>query len=329
MTDKERIEKTYRKIQTKYPHITSKEEIDNLAIKLDKRNTLLMSLGCLAGAIVCGIVFFLLIGNETYETTRYLFLVMTGSGIFECFRTLGKYSKIEQRYRPILKVKYEGQLTKDKILQDGGKVLKKAEYVFDIVKLPLFDKEDETDVGIDNDTHHKYYLHFTLPENDLKVTYKVKRDQYMDSVIGAEYFVIVTPSNEIAMVYQATNWSLDNELGEFLVGSQPQLQEQPVVTTVANEAQPNVQAYQPSTIQTTTEPEKTKKLLPILSIVLIVLSYFTPIIVGVPMGIAALVLAIVGLVKQRTKLSITALIINVVLFLLLVVSVIATITGAV
>lgn len=70
----------------------------------------------------------------------------------------------------------------------------------------------------------------------------------MDSVIGAEYYVIVTPSNEIAMVYQATNWSLDNELGEFLVGSQPQFQEQHVVTTVTNEAQPNVQAYQPSTI---------------------------------------------------------------------------------
>ena len=207
---------------------------------MDKRNTILLSLGYFLGAIVCGIIFFLLIGNETYEMTRYLFLVMTGSGIFECFRTLGKYSKIEQRYRPIFKVKYEGQLTKDKIIQDGSKVLKKAEYVFDIVQLPLFDKEDETDVGIDNDTHHKYYLHFMLPENGLKVTYKVKRDQYMDSVIGAEYYIVVTPNNEIAMVYQATNWSLDGELSVFVVGSQPQLQEQPVVTTVANEAQPNV-----------------------------------------------------------------------------------------
>ena len=62
----------------------------------------------------------------------------------------------------------------------------------------------------------------------------------MDSVIGAEYYIVVTPNNEIAMVYQAINWSLDGELSEFVVGSQPQLQEQPVVTTVANEAQPNV-----------------------------------------------------------------------------------------
>ena len=54
-----------------------------------------------------------------------------------------------------------------------------------------------------------------------------------------------------------------------------------------------------------------------------------PILVGVPMSIAALVLAIVGLVKQRTKLSIAALVVNVILFLLLVVSVVATIAGVV
>ena len=49
---------------------------------------------------------------------------------------------------------------------------------------------------------------------------------------------------------------------------------------------------------------------------------------GVPMGIAALVLSIIGLAKQRTKLSIAALVVNIILFLLLVVSVVATITGA-
>lgn len=124
MTDKERIEKTYRKIQAKYPTVTNKDKIDSLTIKIDKRNTLLMNLSCFAGAIVCGSIFFLLLGNETYELVRYLLLVMTGSGIFECFKTLGKYSKIKQRYRQILELKYEGQLTKDKILQDGGKLLK-------------------------------------------------------------------------------------------------------------------------------------------------------------------------------------------------------------
>ena len=329
MTDKERIEKIYKKIQTKYPNVSSKEEIDNLAIKMDKRNTLLLSLCYFLGAIVCGIVFFLLVGNETFETTRYLFLVMTGSGIFECFRTLGKYSKIEQRYRPVLKVKYEGQLTKDKILQDGGKVLKKAEYIFNIIKMPLYDKEDETDVGIDNDTHHKHYLHFKRPDNNLQITYKVNRDRYMDAVIGAEYLVVVTPNNDIAAVYQVTNWTIDNELQPYFLNVAQQACSQTVQQETVTDIPEATPIYQPSVIQTNAEPEKTKKLLPVLAIALIVLSYFMPILVGVPMSVVAMVLAIVGLVKQRTKLSIAALVVNVILFLLLVISVIATIAGIV
>ncbi len=329
MTDKQRIEKIYSKIQAKYPLITDKDEIDNLAIKLDKRNTLLMSGAYLLGAVVCGIVFFLLLGNETFETTRYIFLVMTGSGFFECFRTLGKYSKIEQRYKPILKVKYEGELTKDKIISDGGKVLKKAEYAFNLLKLPLYDKEDETDIGLDNDTHHMYYLHFKRPENDLPIIYKVNRDFYMDAVLGAEYLVAVTPANDIAAVYQATNWSIAEDLKPYLfvpeaIGNIPQ-----TAAKVADTVQPATPMYQANTIQTSAQPEKTKKLLPILAIVFIVLSYFIPIIVGVPLSVAALVLAIVGLAKQRTKLSIISLVINVALFLLLIVSVVATLSGAV
>lgn len=322
MTDKEQIEKTYRKIREKYPTVTNKEEIDTLAIKLDKRNTLLISAGCFLGAIICAIVYFLLIENETFETTRYILLITAGTGIFECFKTLGRYSKIEQRYRPIINVKYEGQLTKEKILQDGNKVLKQADYVFSIIRLPLHDKEDDSDVDFDNAMYHKYYFHFILPENGLKVTYKVSRNQYMDAVLGGEYFVILSPSDEIAMVYQASNWSLGNELSEFLLTSHSQPQNQFDTTSDVNEIQHNNQAYQPNTIEINTDPQKTKKLLPILSIVLGVLSYFCPIIVGTPMGIAALVLSIVGFMKQRTKLSIAALIVNIVLSLLMVVSVI-------
>ncbi len=321
MTDKERIESTYSKIQTKYPHITNKEEIDNLAIKFDKRNTLLISGAYLLGAIACGIIFFLLIGNETFETTRYIFFVMAGSGVFECFRTLGKYSKIEQRYRPVLKVKYEGMLTKDKVISDGGKMLKKADFAFNVLRLPLFDKEDETDVGIDNNTYHKYYLKFKRPENDLQITYKVNRAFYMDAVLGAEYFVVVTPTNEIVAVYQATNWSLSEDL-------YPHLTEQPTNNTAQNVAWPTQPLYQANAV-TFVQPQKTKKLLPILALIFIVLSYFMPIIVGLPLSIAALVLAVVGIAKQRTKLSIISLVVNICLFLLLIISIVATLTGAI
>lgn len=184
----------------------------DLAIKMDKRKTLLLGLSFFLGAIVCLGIYFLLISNETFEMTRYLFLVMTGSGIFEGFRTLGKYSKIQQRHRPVVKVQYEGRLTREQILKDGGKVLKKAGYAFNIAKLPLYDKEDEVDIGVDNDTHHQYHLYFKNNAGTQLLTYKVKRSRYMDAVIGVEYLVVITAAGDVAAVYQATNWAVDDAL---------------------------------------------------------------------------------------------------------------------
>lgn len=321
MTDKERIEKIYRKIQTKYPDVSSKEEIDNLAIKTDKRNTLLLSMGYFLGAVVCGIIFYLLVVNEAFEASRYLFVIMAGSGVFECFRTLGKYSKIEQRYKPVVNVKYEGHLTRDKIFADGGKVLKNADYIFNIVKLPLYDKEDETDSSINNELYHKYYLHFRLPDSDLPITYNVNRDRYMEAVIGTEYFVVITSNCQIGTVYQASNWSVDSELQMYFIDTASQACSQTVQQENSTAVQTENLLYQPGAVQTNAEPEKKRKLLPILAIALTVLGYFTPIFVGMPMCIAALVIAILGLVKQRTKLSIAAVIVNIVLSAFLVIAV--------
>ena len=327
MTDKERIEKNYKKIQKKYPDVTNKDEIDNLAIKADKRNTLLVSAGCFLGAVVCLILFFVLYENDSFEMTKYLLLVMTGSGIFECVRTLGKYSKIEQRYRPVIKVAYEGQLTKDRIIQDGGRVLKKAEYAFSIDRLTLDDKEDETDVGFSNDTHHRYCMYIRQAENYSRLIYKAKRNQYMDAVIGAEYFVVFTPSNDVVAVYQAANWTVSEELQVYFPATVPQVSTAPSTAEVYVQSQPVNSVYQPNNVQITTEPEQTKKLLPILAIVLSVLSFFCPIIAGVPLSVASLVLAIIGLTKQRSKLSVAAIIISGVWFIMLMFSVIANMAG--
>ncbi len=232
----------------------------------------------------------------------------------------------ELNFRPV-KHKYEGTLTKDRIISDGGKVLKKAGYAFCIFKLLLSDKEDETDIGIDNDTHHKYYLHFKHPENGCRMTYKVNRAFYMDAVLGAEYLAAVTPANEIAAVYQATNWSVAEELKPYMPGAETADNVFPQAAQAAGTVQPEA-LYQTNTIQYATQPEKTQKLLPILALVLAALSYFVPIIAGVPLGIAALVLAIVGLAKQRTKLSVTSLVITAVLVLLLIVSIAVALAGA-
>ncbi len=311
MTDKEHIQSIYQKIQVKYPQVTDQEEITQLAIKLDKRRTLLISGAWLLGAILCYIIFHLVLRSDTFEGLSTMAIIMTGSGVFECIRTLCKYPKIQQKYKPVLTVKHEGELTQDKILNDGKRILKKEAYVFQIFKLPLADKEDETDVGTDNETLHSYYYHFQHPEKELTMKYKVKRALYMNAVLGAEYLVVTTPKGEIAAVYQASNWTIGSDLAPYL--------STPVQGSPASEVPDAPSPYQPNPIQTTPPPQKTKKLLPILALVFSVVSYLLPLIIGLPMGIAALVLAIVGLIKQKTKLSIISLVVTAVLFALLIV----------
>ncbi len=308
MTDKEQIQKIYNKLQRKYPHVTDKEEIDQLAIKLDKRNTLLISGAWLLGAIACFFVYLWLGKNSNLEGTTSITLTMAGSGVFLCFTTLAKYPKIEKKYRPVLNIKYEGELTNAKIIKDGKKVLKKEAYAFDLYKLPLFDKEDEIDVGIDNMVFHDYYVYFLHPHNALKMKYEVKKAFYGNAVLGAEYYVAVTPTKKIAAVYQATNWSIAEEL-------KPRLANATESNAVPISPAPTA-LHQAKPIQVNTQPQKTKKLLPILALVFIVLSFVSPVIIGIFLASAALVLAILGRSQQKSTLSTTSLVITSVLYFL-------------
>lgn len=322
MTDRERIEKTYAKIKKKYPDVVNKEEIDALAIKHEKRFSLLCCLGLAAGAILC-ITLALLI--ESLSDTRYILFITGAYQIFEIFRILAKYSKIEKMYRPVEVVTHQGTLTQDCILKAGGKVLKKAGYQYVITKLPLFDKEDETEVGIDNITYHIHRLYFKVDEHGNTGFIKVNRNTYMDATIGAMYYVVLTQQNEIAAAYQASNWDLDPAVLSYcrqLEGGNDNAE--PPENPQDTYQQPS---YQPAPVVRTTEKEKTKKLLPILALVLIVASYFTIALIGIPMGIAALVIAIVALTQQRSKLSIASMVVTAILFVLLVLSMIAVIVG--
>lgn len=312
MTDRERIEKTYAKVKKKYPEVVSKEEIDALAIRHEKRFSLLCCLGLVAGAILCFVIG-ALIKSESYSETRYVLFVTGAFQIYEIFKIFGKYSKIEKMYKPVEVVSHQGNLTKEHILKDGGKALKKAENQFTIVKLPLFDKEDDTEVGLDNMTYHIYRLYFETEGS--AIILKTNKSTYMDAVIGAMYYVVLTQDNEAAAVYQASNWELDEALAPFYKQSDdPQMRDEEL----------NQQSnYEPTPVVQTTQKEKTKKLLPILAIVLAVASYFTIILLGVPMGIAALVIAIVALTQQRSKLSIASMVVTALLFVLLILSVVA------
>lgn len=321
MTDRERMEKTYAKIKKKYPDVANKEEIDALAIKQEKKFSLLCALGLTAGAILC---FALALLVEWLSDTRYILFVTGAYQIFEVFRIFAKYSKIEKMYRPVETVTHQGTLTQERILKDGGKVLKKVGYDFVIAKLPLFDKEDETEVGVDNITYHIHRLYFKIDGYGRTAFLKVNRNTYMDAAIGAMYYVVLTQQNEIAAAYQASNWDLDAAVVPYCRQSASGTEEENQPTPTQTETrQPS---YEPAPVVQTAEKEKTKKLLPILAMVLIAVSYFAVILVGVPLGIAALVIAIVALAQQRSKLSITSMVITAVLFALLVLSVIAVMT---
>lgn len=310
MTDRQRMEKTYGKIKEKYPQVTEREKIEELAIRHDKRLLILQSLAWLAGAAACFILFLVLPGSTDINTVRYIFIVMAGSGIFEFFRTLGKLKMVEQRYRPVIKATDEGQLTLDIISKDGKRLLKNNCQQFRIVREVLYDKEDEIDTGLDNETHHTFHLYFRIGANPINADFKVKKSAYINAVIGAPYYLIMTPDGEIACAYQAMNWTIAEELRPYLDESagqgEAQMTADPVVPHIAVEK---------------VVPVKTKKVLPILSMVLMAVSFLMPVIVGLPMAIAGLVLAIVAIVQQRSKLSIAALIVSIVLFVLVIWSV--------
>lgn len=309
MTEKERIEKTYQKIRQKHPDVTDRAQLEELAIREDKTMTLLRSFGWLAGGILSLIVFARM-PDDSYESVRLIFMMMGGSGIFEFFRTLGKYARVEQLYRPVLTVRHEGELTRELIVSKGGRKLKKAEDFF-LWKLPLADKEDELDTGTDNETHHSYYLYFQAGDRHLK--YRVSRSTFFEAVIGAEYYVVLTEEadgsgGEICGVYQSSNWTIGADLMPFF-----RRNSDGNASVEAPEVSP---VFQAPAVHQVVQTEKPKKGLAIASIVLSVVDLLLPMILAAPLQVVALVLAIIAVCRSRYSLNITALVLSIVVLVL-------------
>lgn len=325
MTEREKIEKTYQQIKQKYPEITDKDEINTLAIKEDKKTTLLKAFAWLAGAIACFMIFGGFIQSENHESTRVLFLIMAGSGVVEFFRTLGVYSKIEMRYKPVVTVRNEGLLTKELVIKNGGSKLRKADYRFRIEKKCLLDKNDELDSGTDNEIYHSYTLQF-ITDSGISVELKVKRDVYLNAVLGVDYYLVLTTDEagniqDILSAYQATNWSLASELSPYYQGH---------VEEGDSELNQNDHGRQePEMTVKVSQNNKSNKVMPIIAIVLAVLSIFVPLIFAIFLNIAALVLAVISLVKSRSKLSIASVAASGLCLLLTIVIIAAAMTGLV
>ena len=205
MTDRERMARTYAKVRKKYPNLVNKEELDALAIRQEKQFSLLCCLGLAVGAAVC---IALALYMESWPDTRYVILITGIFQVVEIVRILLKYPKIEKMYRPVETVSHLGTLTLDRIRKDGGKALRQAGNQFAVVRLPLYDKEDEVDVGIDNITSHIYRLHFHVGRYG-PAALKVNKQTYTNATLGAMYYAVLTPQNVLAAAYQVSSWDLD------------------------------------------------------------------------------------------------------------------------
>ncbi len=322
MTDKQRVEKTYAKIKEKYPHVTSKEEIDSLAIKLDKKTTLLKSLGFFAGAVAMALLGILASKKFPDSESPFYLYFCAVLFIFESFKIFSKYSKAEKLYKPVLNITYEGSLTRDKILEDGKRTFKKSGEDFTVYRLPLSDMEDSiTDSSVLADMSHVYYFHFVHPETGVTMPCRVKTDTYMNAVIGTEYYVAVTSDGKAAAAYQATNWTVDPSLSPYLRLPQPAPQPCPA------EAEVTDPMYRPEGFQLNTQPVKTQKALPVTALVLTAAAFITPVIVALPATVAAVVLSAIALTRQRSKLSVASFVVSVIWAAILVISLIAVGSG--
>ena len=309
MADKERVQKRYAKVREKNPQVTDKAELDLLAMKLDQKITLLKALGFLGGALAMfafGLFARWSIPDGDSQYYSYFCAVFM---FFESINIFSKYSRSEKLFRPVLNIEYEGCLTAAKIMQDGEKELRSSNGAFVLYRLPLVDIEEEVkDTAFLYPIKRQYFLKFFNPETGQPLSYKGKADTYMNSVIGTEYYVAVTPYGKVAAIYQATNWSIDPALKPYfrLPGDaeQSSLLQQPGYVRYNCK----VPDYIPSQVYVDPQPQKTEMTFPITAIVLLAVSLFTPAIIGIPATVAAIAIAGVALAKQRSKLSIATFI---------------------
>lgn len=303
MTERERIENTYRRVKKKYPNVTDKAEIDKLAIKLDKRDLLLKAFMLLLGAVVCCVLITWLSKTRTdFSETNGVLVLTLLSALFEFVRTLIKYFKVENTYKPIIEVGIRQTVDVAEIMKDYGKKMKNLSE-FSVNKITLYDKEDDLQVLVNNATSHDYYLYFKDPQTDEKYNLEVKQDAFSDAVIGTEYYVVLTKDKEdesnIAIgAYPTAQYTLADDVTSYC--------DFDVSATQANMDSGDV-LYQPNVSFEQKESQPVKKVLPIIALILCAIGFF---VFGLPLTAVALVLSIIAVARQRSKLSIASLVVS-------------------
>ena len=299
MTEKEKANKVIEKVQKKNPDIVNPNELLELAIKEAKKDTLLKAIGWLLGGILSLIVCSFIYSRNSESSTGMLFMIMGGSFVVESIRKFASLPKVSNTYKPVVVIRDEGCLTKEKILNDAGRKLRKEDGRFIIIQESLFDKEDEFDTGTDNEVTHTYKLIFTLDGSHREI--KVKKSVFDESVIGVRYYLVLSSDAQtLFKAYPCTNWKLDDELLAYCQGT---LDDQLFDHTAE--------------ISSVVKKEKPKKLLPILALSFSIAALLLPFILALPLAIAAVVLAIISIVKSRNGWTISSTIVSILVTVLL------------
>ena len=307
MTATERKEKYLKKAYERNLDVTNQEKLTEFAIKLDKKNYRWRCIGCIVGAIICFVIGIGL--NDAFEETKMLLIVMSVSAVFEFFRTIRKYKKVETIYGSVSrKVEQRKLLTKRIVNLDVQKSLSKdpnAEYK--LCKVQLLDKEDEEDVGIMNDMYHKYYLHFKAEGKNYR--YKIKGQQYLDSVIGEEFYIVIAEKyGKIVAAYNAASWELDEELSKEVHSYSTQDEE------IGTHFSYNSICENKKEIQQ--ENKKPGRILSIVSLVCSVLMLEVSILFGTVLVLTALVLGILAVKREKTTMAKISLAVSIIAVLL-------------
>lgn len=286
MTELQRIQSTYDKIKKAHPDVVSSRELTALAIREDKKKTLLKAFAWLAGGIICGALY--LLGGGESDALSTIWFLMALSGVTEFFRTLGTYSRIETRYRPVIIPSYKGQLTPEYIRKKARRKLKNNGGRFALVTGILKDKNDDIDTTTDNSVFHTYDLIF----EGGNVT--VNRRAFIHAVLGAPYLLVMdtyhrdTPLS-VVDAYALSDWGLSPELREFYRGDD-------FDRLLANAPVAGVDS----------KKKKQSMIMAIISLALAAVSTVSIVAVSLVLGIAALILAILALRRHVSVLSIVA-----------------------
>lgn len=212
MTERKRVELTYAKARKKHTGIDNESNLKKLAIKIEQRRTLWISIAFLWGSMLCALLWWLIPENDYTDTLLGCSLVFFVVCSFEYFKTVLDSSKIKYHYLGEHNTNPQGILTYGKIIKDSKKLSNGSS--FKIIKGTLYDKDDKDDSYV-SWIYHKYNLYFKLDEKFSTAGLRVKRRVYLKAPLDAEYLLILSDCGEVVSAYLANAWKMDPQLFNY------------------------------------------------------------------------------------------------------------------